>query len=254
LARPIDLAGTTPGVGACNAGLRSDRSRSCDHRRTAFVHVVELLPVLRCFALILKLRVHRRCTGAAEGRNLSWTRPHSDPASTAVIGDTRSIVDNNGSVVDVGDIDDVNSIDGPVVIKIVSVPIAAIVAIAGVTEAIVDATVETNVKAPVAAVEAPAVVVPAPVSGGPQSAVVGWGAPGTGNPVVAGRSPVPVAGCPDIVWRRGLRLLIFGELRWRFVGIFDRLRLAVCIELFISLSVLIGLVLIGWRRSGLLRR
>jgi hypothetical protein len=47
-------------------------------------------------------------------------------------------------------------------------------------------------------------------------------------------------------------LLILGQLRRRLIGILNGLRLAVGIELFIGLGVLVGLILIGWWGSGLL--
>jgi hypothetical protein len=108
------------------------------------------------------------------------------------------------------DVDDVNAVDGAVVVEVVAVPIAAIVAISGVAEAVVYAAIEADMKTPVAAIEAPAVVVPAPVSGCPKRSVVGRGAPCAGNPVVACRSPIPVTWSPDVVGRGGFWLLIFG--------------------------------------------
>jgi hypothetical protein len=102
--------------------------------------------------------------------------------------------------------------------------------------------------------EAPAVVVPAPVAGGPEGAIVGWSAPGAGDPVVAGGSPVPVAGGPDVVGRGGLGLLIDGQGRRRLVGVFDGGSFAFFVELLSGLSVLIGLVLVGRGRRSLLRR
>ena len=247
------LAGTIPRVGARNAGLCGDRSWSRDQRGTAFVHVVELLPVLRGFALILNLCRHRRSARSAEGGNLRRTGPHSDPATTAVIGDAGPVVDDHSAAVDVCDVDNVDAIDCPVVIEIISIPIAAVVAITGVAEPVVDAAVEADVQAPIAAVEAPAIVVPAPVTRCPESTVVRGSAPCAGDPVIARRSPAPVARGPDVVRRGSLRLLIFRQLRRRLIGIFDRLRLAVGVELLVGLSVLVGLVLIGWGRSSLLR-
>jgi hypothetical protein len=109
----------------------------------------------------------------------------------------------------VGDIHDVDAINCPVVIKIVSVPIAAIVAIAGVTEAVVNAAIEADVQTPIAAVEAPAIVIPAPITGGPESAIIRRSAPGAWNPIIACGSPTPVARGPDVVGGRSFRLLIF---------------------------------------------
>ncbi len=246
--------GTAPGVWACDAGLRSDGSGRCDHSRTALVHVVELLTVLLGLSLILELGRHGRNSGPAHGCDLSRLWPHSDTAPATVVGDACVVVDDDGSVVDVGDVD-VDPVDGPVVVEVVTVPVAAVIADAGVAEAVVDAAVEADVQSPEAAMEAPAIVIPAPIAGGPEGTVVGWSAPGAGDPVVTGGCPVPVAGGPDVVGRGGDGLVIDWQRRRRFVGVFDRLALAFLVELVVGLSVLIGLVLIlRWRWTGLLRR
>ena len=248
------LAGTVSGIGPGEAGLRGDGPGSCDHGRAALVHVVELLTILRGFALVLDLGRHGRNSWAAHGSDLGRLRPDSDAASAAVVGDAGVVVDDDGAVVDVGDVW-ADAVDGAVVVEVVAVPVAAVVANAGVAEAVVDAAVEADVKAPEAAMEAPAVVIPAPVAGGPEGAVVGWSAPGAGDPVVAGGTPVPVAGGPDVVGRGGFGLLVDGQRRRWLVGVFDGRGLAFLVELVGGLCILIGLILIGWgRRSGLLRR
>jgi hypothetical protein len=160
--------------------------------------------------LVLDLGRHWRSAWAPEGLDLGGPRAHVNAASAPVVGDARVVVHDDGAVVDVGDAGDIDAVDGVVVVEVVALPIAAIVAIAGVAEAIVDAAIETDVQAPVAAMKAPAIVIPTPIAGSPESTVVGWSAPGAGNPIVAGRTPVPVTGGPDIVWRRGLGLLVFG--------------------------------------------
>jgi len=253
------LAGTVwhrAGVWAGDAGLRGNGPRGCDHGRTALVDVVELLTVLRGFALVLNLGGHGRNARPAHGCDLSRLRANCDSTATAVVGDASVVVDDNCAVVDVGDVD-IDAVDGAVVVEVVAVPVAAVITDAGVAEAVVNAAVEADVRAPEAAMEAPAVAVPAPVAGGPEGTVVGWSTPCAGDPVVAGGSPVPVAGGPEIVGRGGDGLFVDGE-RWRrLVGVFDGLGLAVGVNLRESLSVLIGLILIGGRSclgwSGLFR-
>jgi hypothetical protein len=159
--------------------------------------------------LILKLGGHRRSTWTAEGRDLGWSWAYVDAASAAVVGDTIAGVHDHGTVVDVGDAGNVNPVDGAVVIEVVAVPVTAVIAVAGVAETIVNAAIETNMKTPVPAVEAVAVVVEAPVAGRPESAIVGWSAPRAGNPIVSGRRPAPVAGRPEIVGLGGFGLIVF---------------------------------------------
>jgi hypothetical protein len=212
------------------------------------------LTILRSFVLVLDLGGHGRDSWTAHGSDLGRLRSDGDPASAAVVGDASVVIDDYSAVVDVGDVG-ADAVNGAVVIEVVAIPVATVIANAGVAEAVVNATVEADVEAPESTVEAPAVVIPAPVTGGPEGAVVRRSAPGTGDPVVAGGAPIPVAGGPDVVWRGGFGLLVNGQWRRRLVGVFDGRGLAFFVELLGGLSVLIGLILIGrgWR-SGLLRK
>jgi hypothetical protein len=270
LTRTVDLARPGTGLAGANFGLvgtvwhcsgsgprkprlRCDGAGSCDHGRTALVYVIELFTILLRFTLMLELSGHGRDSGTAHGFNFGRPRPVGDAASAAVVGDAIVVIDDDGAVVDVGDVD-VDAVYGAVVVEVVAAPIATVIANAGVAEAVVDATVEANVRAPEAAMKAVAVVIPAPIAGGPEGAVVGWSAPGAWDPVVAGGSPVPVAGSPDVVRCRGDGLFINRKRRGRLVGVFDGLGLAFFVELIVCLSVLIGLILIGgWWRNDLLR-
>jgi hypothetical protein len=249
----VGLAGAVSGIGAGEARLCGDGPGCRNDGRLTFVDVVELLTILLRFALMLDLGRHGRDSWTAHGFDLGRPWPVSDAASPSVVGDTGVVVDDDGAVVDVGDVD-VDPVDGAVVVEVVAAPIAAVVADAGVAEAVVDAAVKADVGAPESAVKAPASVIPAPVARGPEGAVVGWGTPGPRDPVVAGGSPVPVAGGPDVVGRGGFRLLIDGQGWWGLVGVFDRRGFAFLVELLGSLRVLVGLVLVGRGRSGLLRR
>jgi hypothetical protein len=208
--------------------LRGDWTRSGDHLRTTTIHVIELLAVFGGRTLMLNLRAHGRCPRATEGCDLSGLRTGCDTTTAPVIGYAGGIVNDDGSVINVSDVD-VYSINRTVVVKGVSVPIAAVIAETGVTEAVVDASVEADVSAPVAAVEAPTVVVPAPIAGGPEGPVIGREAPGAGDPVVTCRRPVPVTRGPDVVRPRSFGLVVFGEGRRRLISVFNRLRLAFCV-------------------------
>jgi hypothetical protein len=246
-------SGISSGIRARDTGLGGDGPGNCDHGWTAAVHVVELLTVLLRFALVLELGRHGRSSGPAHGFDFCGSRSVGDAAPASVVGDAGVVVDDDGSVVDVGDAR-TDTIDGAVVVEGIAIPVAAVIADAGVAKAVVDAAIEAYVAAPVAAMKAPAIVVPAPVGGGPESTVVGRGAPCAGNPVIARRRPAPVAGSPDVVGFGGFRLIVDGQGWRRFVGIFDGRGFAFLVELLGGLRVLQSLILIGWRRSGLLRR
>jgi len=234
--------------------LCSERPRSSDHRRATLVDIEELLAIVGGFALVLDLRCHSGRAWTAECGDLGCLRPYCDTAAASVVGDAAVVVDDDRAVVDVGDVD-VDSVDGAVVEEVVPVPIAAVIAETGITEAVVDASVEADVEAPVAGVEAPAAAVPAPVAGSPECSVVGRGAPCAGNPVVAGGSPAPVAGGPEVVGSGGYGLIVFGERRRGLVGVLNGSRLAFLIKLVEGLGVLVTLALIGGRgclnRGGL---
>lgn len=250
----VDLSWPVSRSGTRDARLRSDGARRSNHGRTASVHVVELLTVLRGFALDLELRGHGRRAWAAEGCDLRWLRSRGKATPATVVGNASVVVDDHGAVVNMSDVDEVNSIDRAVVIEVVPTPVAAVVAESGIAEAVINTAIEADMRTPVPSVKAPTIVVPAPVTGGPKSAIVGGRTPGAGNPVVAGRCPVPVAGRPEIVGSGSLGLIIFREGRRRFVSVFDRGELAVCVELLSGLCILKRLVLTrGWGRSGLLR-
>jgi hypothetical protein len=238
-------------VGAREAWLRRDWPGGCDHGWAASVDVVELLTVLCSFTLMLDLGGHGRNSWATHGFDLGLPRSVSDAASASVVGDAGVVVDDDWALVDVANTG-ADAVNSAVVVEVVAAPIAAVIANAGVAKAVVDAPVKADVGTPEPAVEAPAVAIPAPVAGGPEGAIVGWSAPGAGDPVVPGGSPVPVAGGPDIVGRGGFWLLIDGQRRRGLVGVFDGRSFAFFVELLGGLRVLIGLVLIGRGRSGLL--
>lgn len=137
-----------------------------------------------------------------------------NPAVATVVTDPRIVVDDNRLVVDVRDICDVNVGDATVVKVPVALPIPAEKSGAGVTKAIINAAVETDVRSPIAAIPNVETVIPAPVAGGPKHSD-GSKHPSARNPVVAiVVIPRPVARRPDITlsWTQGLN--INGQRRW----------------------------------------
>jgi len=137
-----------------------------------------------------------------------------NPAVAAVVTDPRMVVDDNRLVVDVRDISDVNVGHATVVIISVALPIPAEKSGAGVTKAIIDAAVETDVRSPIATIPNVETVIPAPVARSPKHSD-GSKHPSARNPVVAiVVIPSPVARRPDIAlpWTQGLN--INGQCRW----------------------------------------
>jgi hypothetical protein len=246
LAGTIDFGRAGVGIGPGDAGLGCDGTRGGNHGGAALVDVVELGADLCGFALVGDLRCHGWSARAAEGCDFGGLRTDVDASAASVISDAGVVVDDYGAVVDVGDVD-ADAVDGAVVIEGVSVPVAAVIAVAGIAEAVVDASVEADVWAPVAAAPSPAIVIPAPVAGGPEGSVVGRGAPCSGDPVIAGGGPVPVTRGPEVVGGGGYGLVVDREWGRGLVGVFDGRGFAVLFELVVGLGVLVGLVLIGWR-------
>src|SRR5277367_2467494 len=94
-----------------------------------------------------------------------WTR--GDAAAPAVVADVR-VVDHDVPLVDVVYDRNVYFIDAAVIEKIVAAPVAAAVANAGITETVVDATVEADLWSPVAGVPDIGAAIPSPVAGRPE--------------------------------------------------------------------------------------
>jgi hypothetical protein len=110
-----------------------------------------------------------------------------------------------------------------VVVEVAATPVAALIAISAVAIAVIDTAIVADVQAPVAAVEAIAVMTEAPIAGGPESVLVGSLNPPPPNPVITGWSPCPVPGRPEIVVAGSRRLIVFGQRRRRLIGIGHRL-------------------------------
>jgi hypothetical protein len=230
----------------CGTRYGCDGTRGGDQSRTALVYVVELLAILRGFALVLILRGHGWNAWAAVGCNLGRLGANVDAAATAVVGDAvdSGVVNDDRAVIDIGDARDVDVVDRAVVVEVAALPVAAVIAVAGVAEAVVHASVEADVLTPEAAVKEIAAAEEAPVAGGPESTVEGRRAPGSGDPVVADGSVSPVAGGPEIVGRGGFGLLIFRERRRGLVSLFEGLLAGVYLRLVVVGGGVVVVVLV----------
>ena len=201
--------------------------RLADNRagRTAMIDVGKLRPVCAGSLLMLDLRSHGRRVLFAARRHFRRPGPHLDTALAAIEANATAaaMVVADRMVIDVAVDGDVNVVNRAVVVKVAAVPVAALVADADIAEAIIDAAVVADVRAPVATVEAVAMVMEAPVAGRPESAGVGSLNPCAGHPIVAAPAPGPIAGSPQVVVAGSLRLIVVGQRRRRLGGIIDRL-------------------------------
>jgi hypothetical protein len=104
-----------------------------------------------------------------------------------------------------------NVVVSTVVPEVAAAPVSAEEAGAEVAEAVVNATVVTDGRAPVACVPKVAASAVTPVARGPESANVGRGDPGAVDPFIAVAGPGPVAGSPFIAVAGGDGLSVDGD-------------------------------------------
>ncbi len=146
-----------------DAGVGGNGAREGGLGGTAVVLVVELLLVLGSALVDLALGGHRRRVVLVLGSELGGLRTVVYAAATAVVADAGVVVDLDVAFVDVMNDGRVYVGDGAVVVEVIALPVAAVVAVAGVAVAVVDATVKANVRAPVTAMEEIAAAVEAPI-------------------------------------------------------------------------------------------
>src|SRR5208283_4817052 len=124
------------------------------------------------------------------------SRPRLNAAIATVKRDM-IVIHDHVALVHVPHIDDIDIHDGAVIEEAAATPLAAPEADAAVSEAVVNAAIEADVRSPVAGVPRIKAAAPSPVAGGPEHAN-GRYDPGAGNPVVAAVViPGPVARGPD---------------------------------------------------------
>jgi hypothetical protein len=136
-------------------------------------------------------------------------RASSNSTRAAVIADTvhRCVVDY-GFVVNIVNVRDVDVIHGAVVVECSVIPISTLIADTTIAEAVVDATVEADVRTPIAAIPSIGVAAPTPITGSPEQSNYRRRHPRTRHPKVALITISPVARCPQIAGarRHGLRV------------------------------------------------
>src|SRR6516225_6628892 len=124
------------------------------------------------------------------------------------------VVDDRG-VVNVVDLRDVDVVHTAVVIEVVMIPTATFVTVAEVTESVIDATIETDHRPPIASRKNETLAVPGPVTRSPQVAHCRGFDPRARNPIIIVTIPSPIAGNPNVSIDGADRLLVYGQFRWR---------------------------------------
>src|SRR5215472_1302802 len=149
---------------------------------------------------LLRSRWHVLLVG---GGNLLRRLVRRRAAGTAIVAYVGDVV------VDVADLRVRDVVDGAVVKESATAPIAALVAFAGIAEAIGYTAVEADFWAPIALVKRIDAVVPAPASRRPQQPWLRRQYPRARHPVIAAIViPGPIAGRLDVPRRRDWRLIV----------------------------------------------
>lgn len=247
------------------------RQRSCcrDHRGATAILLEELRAILHGRLPVLHLRLHGRHTLFTHSRKLLWRRRTAQTAVAAEVGDA-SVVDVRvvhhfyAAVVNVVVYDArLYAVHSGVVPEVIVIPVATLISVADVAEAIVDTTVEADVVSPIAVVPTVMAAIPTPPSGCPQCTDKRWRNPCAGDVVVTGGRVIPVAGRPHVV-RTGRHRLFIILRQWRrsfggsrHVGIEQGVVFVVFRgvgSLLIGVGVLVvdGLLLLGVVVNGLL--
>jgi len=173
------------------------RARRGRHGRSAVVFPCKQSTVLACGLLVLHLRRNRSAVRFVGVGCLLRRRARSYSAPSAVKCHMRMVVYDDRLVVDVGHVRDVG--DRPVVEESAPAQFPTLEATAEVSEPVINAAIETNVRAPIAGIPNVEAIVPTPISGCPQKAHFRSQHPGARHPVVAVIvAPGPITGCPQI--------------------------------------------------------
>src|SRR5580704_3275707 len=122
-----------------------------------------------------------------------------DAALAAVVADVVDhFVIDDGFVVHVVNVDDVNVGHGPVIEEVSAIPAAAHEPYAEISKAIRDSAIEADVRAPISFMEKKCAAIPSPPRRSPEIADLWRFDPRPGHPVVIAAIPGPVAGSPEI--------------------------------------------------------
>lgn len=126
------------------------------------------------------------------------------------------VVIHHDGVVDIRIVNDgdVYIVHCSVVVEVAAVPTAAVIATAGVAEAVVNSAVEANSRSPIAGNKDIASVFPSPVARRPKESRIGSLHPSARHPIVVFSVPSPVAGSPDVIVAGTRRLCVYGKW-WR---------------------------------------
>src|ERR1035441_10196610 len=192
LVRRSRLPGGNHSMSAKLRGLRS-----CSDCRPPVVHGRQECMVGAGSVHMLGLQFHWRPVLLVCRCLFCLGRAGANSTGAAVIADmVHGGVIDHGLVVNIVNVRGVHVIHRAVVAEGSVIPISAFIADTTIAEAVVDAAVEADMRAPIAFIPGVGVAAPTPIPGGPEEADFGSHDPGTRHPEVAFITIAPVAGCP----------------------------------------------------------
>jgi hypothetical protein len=164
--------------------------------RTAMVHRRKLSTVACGLVHMLNLRRNRRYALLVQHREFGRCRPNIESAGATGIAHSGSSVIRDVVVVDIVNDRGIHIVDGAVVVERTSVPIAALIAAAHITEPIIDTAIVANVRTPIPMAPEIAPANERPIRRRPERADVRSNDPCSRNPVITAGSVSPVTGSP----------------------------------------------------------
>src|ERR1017187_1763811 len=192
LVRRSRLPGGNHSMSAKLRGLRS-----CSDCRPPVVHGRQECMVGAGSVHMLGLQFHWRPVLLVCRCLFCLGRAGANSTRAAVIADmVHGGVIDHGLVVNIVNVRGVHVIHRAVVAEGSVIPISAFIADTTIAEAVVDAAVEADMRAPIAFIPGVGVAAPTPIPGSPEEANFGSHDPGTRHPEVAIITIAPVAGCP----------------------------------------------------------
>src|SRR5579863_453532 len=192
------------------------------HRRRRGAPVIFRREVCAVQARGVFVRSLQRCrlnVRFAAGCDFLSVRTRAQSTGAAVeTGAVHGRVVHDDGAVDVGVVDDsfVHVNDSGVVCEHAAAPFSADEADAAVAEAVVNATIEADVRSPIAGVPCINAAAPTPVTRSPEQPDAGWCNPHSRHPVVASGAVRPIAGRPKVAGDRARRLFINWNRRRRY--------------------------------------
>jgi len=151
---PIGAAGHDLLPAACSSTtLKLTGSRGGRDRWPTVVYGSKLRAVLAGEVLVLLLQARGGDVPVALGRHFSGRRPGAQAAWAAIVADSRnSYIINHIPVIYISDVHTVNVVHCPVIKEPPAPPVAPGIPNPGVTIAVIDSTVETDMGTPVSSV------------------------------------------------------------------------------------------------------